>query len=370
MVKLLQLLCIVGLLSCNSAQEQKKEKTHQTLYFTSNANDVYSFDIPSRKIKWHYPAFNTEVNDELCYFTIQDGIMTKSYQDGTILQFDISTGEVVNKYQDKEDETPSYYGYDFEDVAFLQFYQYPQMFQGNAIFANSHGEIKSVNMQTKKKNWVYIHNWVLFSSPKILNGVVYVNINHAVLALDAKTGKQLYRSELEEESLNEIIIDNGFIYVSGERSVSCYNPKLELQWIFKNDTENYFNDNLLITEKSVFFGGKTLYSADKKSGKLNWKTEIYDNDQLLSIAQSNKDIIVMTREKMLKIDKNGKMISEKKNTEEPIGQLFRCNDWYYYLTLNGNLYRMDSNLQKEEIFHKDININPNHRVDNTYFFAD
>ena len=359
--------------SCNS---KKEEKRYNTLYLTTNANDVYAFDMANKTIIWHFPSFNQEVNDELCNFTINDKLMTKSYQDGTIIQFDKKNGKVINKYQDKEDETQSYYGYDFENVAFLQFYQYPQMFRDNAIFANSHGEIKSIHLKSQKKNWVYIQNQTIYSSPKIANNIVYGNTNYEIVALDATTGKKLFKTTLEEVSPNELILENEKIYILGEQNtLMCFNLKLEKQWTLKveNTTQSSTN-NLLLTENSIYFGGNIIYSANKITGELEWKTKVYDEensqDRLLSVEKNDDGILVMTSEKFIKINENGKIITIKKCNETPIGKLFYCTDWYYYITEKGNLMRIKSDLKQEDIFQKGINIDPNHRVDNTYFYAD
>jgi outer membrane protein assembly factor BamB len=361
------------LVSCNS---KKDERHYETLYLTTNANDVYVFDIENKKNIWKFPAFNPEVNDELCYFTIADKELIKSYQDGTIIQLDKKNGTVIKKYQDKEDETQSYFGYDFVNVAFLHFYQYPQMFQGNAIFTNSHGEIKSIDLKTQTKNWVYIQNQIIYSSPKVANNIVYANTNYEILALNAKTGKILFKTSLEEVSTNELVIENDKIYILGEtNTLMCFNLKLEKKWTLKvEDYNKSSTHNLLITENSIYFGGSTVFSADKNTGALEWKTKIYNKEnsqkRLLSIEKNEDGIMVMTSEKLIKINEDGKTVTTKNCKEALIGKLFYCNDWYYYLTKKGSLMRIKSDLNQAEVFYKGINTDPNHRVDDTYFYAE
>ncbi|MDR6969595.1 outer membrane protein assembly factor BamB [Flavobacterium arsenatis] len=375
MIKLFFLGFLLLLFSCNNSNS-KEEQKFKTLYLTTNANDVYVFDIESKKIKWHYPGFNLEVNDEVNFFSLDDKTMTKVYQDGTVIQFDKSNGTILHKFQDKEDESQSYYGYDFADVEFLLFYQYPIVYQGNVLFANSHGEIKSVNIQTQKQNWVYIQPQIIYSSPKVLNNILYANINHKIIALDVKTGKKLFDKALDDIATNELMIDGDKIYIlSQNNTLACYNLKLETEWICKVESTNQSSThNLLITEKAVYFGGSTLYSVDKKTGKINWQSVLNDEnsnpDNLLSVIETNKGIMVMTENKFLNLDKKGKITTSKKNTETPMGMLYHCNQMNYYLTQKGNLYRIDNDLKKEELFYKGITIDPNHRVDNTYLYAD
>ena len=141
----------------------------------------------------------------------------------------------------------------------------------------------------------------------------------------------------------------------------------------ENTTQSSTN-NLLLTENSIYFGGNIIYSANKITGELEWKTKVYDEensqDRLLSVEKNDDGILVMTSEKFIKINENGKIITIKKCNETPIGKLFYCTDWYYYITEKGNLMRIKSDLKQEDIFQKGINIDPNHRVDNTYFYAD
>lgn len=374
MVRIFYLLAlIITLISCDS---KKPEKKYDTLYLTTNANDIYAFDIQNKKIIWHYPGFNQEVNDELCYFTINDNVIIKSYQDGTIIEFDKKNGNLISKYQDKEDESQSYYGYDFKNVAFLQFYQYPQIFKDNAIFGNSHGEIKSINLKTQNKNWIYIQNQIIYSSPKIANNIIFVNTNYEIVALDVKTGKKLFKTSLEEVSINELVIENDKIYILGENNtLMCFNLKLEKNWTIKVEATTLSQThNLLLAENSIYFGGNTIYSVNKNTGELEWKTQIYNEensqDKLLSIEKNNDEILLMTSEKFLKINKIGKIVETKKINEKPIGKLFNCNELYYYLTEKGNLMRIKSDLKQEEVFYKGINIDPNHRVDDTYFYKE
>lgn len=369
MRRLLQVIFLLVLFSCDT---NKLEKTHETLYLTTNSNDVYAFNIQNKKMKWHHPSFNSEVNSGLSFFTVNEKLLTKSYRDGTLLQLDKFSGELLHKFQDKEDETHSYYGYDFTDVGFLHIGQYPQMYQNSAVFGNTHGKIKSINIQSKKRNWIYIQNQIIYSSPKIVRNIVYVNLNYEIIALDAKTGKKLYKAKLEEVSSNELIIDEEKIYILGEyNTLACYNLKLEKQWsLTVQETNQTHTQNLLITKEFIYFGGNIVYSVDKKTGKLNWKCLLPDENNLHTIVESKNDIIVLTNKNFIKINDDGKIIADKKCTETPIGKLFYCNNLLYYFTETGNIKTIDINLKNEDLFYKGIEMDPNYEVNNTYFYSD
>ncbi|RZL42193.1 MAG: hypothetical protein EOP00_23770 [Pedobacter sp.] len=266
------------------------------------------------------------------------------------------------------------YNFDFNEVAFRLFYQYPLVNNGNIIFGNSHGEIKSINLKTKKVNWVYHNPNTIYCSPVVIGNLVYVNLNGSMIALDIRNGKKVSAVNYadEEPVTNEIMIDGGNIFTLSQYNLlSCFTPSYNSVWEFKADTTSQsITHNMLITDDAVYFGGSTLYAVNKKNGELLWKTEMYkENDRLLSVAQCDDGVIVSKSNELLKIDEDGKIIARKKLAVEAYGLLYLCNDRYYYVCQNGVMYSIDKNLHQEEVFYKGINIDPEHRVDNTYMYA-
>ncbi|MBE0391826.1 PQQ-binding-like beta-propeller repeat protein [Flavobacterium sp. PL002] len=374
MVKYIFILASICLLSCKNKEQEPIKKT---LFLTTNANDVYAFDIDQKKLKWHHPGFNLEVNDEVNYFTLDNNIMTKIYQDGIINRFDKNTGKILWQIQDKPDESQSYYGYDFDDVRFLQFYQYPLVHEGNIIFGNSHGEIKSINIESKKTNWVYIQPQIIYSSPKIIKNILYVNVNHSLIMLDLKTGKKVGNVKYadNEHVLNEIKVEDGVIYTLSQNNLlSARAINFEEKFHYKADENLHQSStfNMVFDEDNVYFGGNILYAIDKKNGELSWKTTLNEDEngsEILSVAIVNNGVIVLTKKELLKLDDEGGIIARIKPKAQPIGLLYPCNGLHYYLAMDGNLYRIDEQLKNEELFFKGINLDPEHRVDNSYMMA-
>lgn len=370
MKKYIFFLLIITLVSCKS---NKTEKIYKTLYLTTNNADLYAFDIQTKALKWHQPNFNPEVSSDLSYFTVKENFIIKSYRDGSIIRFDKATGKILNKFQDKEDETQFFYGYDFNEVAFLHFYQYPQLYEDNVIFGNSHGEIKSINTENETQNWIYIQPQIIYSSPKIVDKIVYANLNYTIVALDIKTGNKLYSTTLDKPSPNEIIIDDNSVYILDEYyTLYCYDLKLQLQWKtpIQNSTTSFPNFFTII-ENHIYFGMKTLYCVDKKSGKMQWEliSNGTETEEILSVAKAANGIIAMTNKQLIKINNKGKRVFNKDISENLSGSLFKSNGWYYYLTTNGNLKRISNDLQTEELFYKGIATLPD-GIDNSYFYAE
>lgn len=362
----------ISLFSCHKKQVEK-DKT--TLYLTTSANDVYAFNIAEKKMLWHVKALHTEENDEVNYFTIDDKNMTKIYLDGAIRQYNKTNGNVVWEMKDSISADADLYNYDFNNVVHRLFYQYPLVANGNIIFGNSHGEIKSINLKTKKINWIYYNPNTIYSSPKIAGNLVFINLNGSLISLDIKSGKKTSSVNYEENEpvTNEIFIENDKIFTLSQYNLlSCMTTKYDLVWDYKAPTTSQSSThNMLITDDAVYFGGSTLYAINKKKGDLLWKTELYkDDNTLLSVAQCNDGVVVSTRKELLKIDDNGKIIIRKKLINEAFGLLYQCNNRYYYVCQNGILYSIDADLKNEKVFYKGININPEHRVDNTYMLAE
>jgi|GEM_PF-2777872 len=371
MVRLVFFLLIsVALFSCG----KKQEKSKTVLYFTTSANDVYAFNIADKKLLWHAEAFDKAENDELNFFTVDDKYLTKSYLDGVIIQYDKSNGNKVFELKDTVSDDADFYNFDFSEVVFRLFYQYPLVKNGNIIFGNSHGEIKSINLKTKKVNWIYHNPNTIYCSPVIINNLVYVNLNGSMIALDVKSGKKVSAVNYAEAEpvTNEVLVNGGNIFTLSQYNLlSVMTPQYELVWEYKADTTSQSSThNMLITDDAVYFGGSTLFAVNKKNGELLWKTEMYkDDNALLSVAQCDNGVLVSTRKELLKLDEEGKITSRKKLSSEAYGLLYPCNNKYYFVCQNGIMYSIDKNLNKEEIFYKGININSEHRVDNTYMYA-
>ncbi|RZL51253.1 MAG: hypothetical protein EOP00_00100 [Pedobacter sp.] len=368
---ILMVLCATLLFSC----KEKSEPNKSTLYLTTSANDVYAFNLADKKLLWHVDAFNKVENDEVNFFTVDEKHLTKAYIDGSIIQYDKRTGNKVWEIKDTISSDADLYNYNFTDVAFRLFYQYPLVVNGNIIFANSHGEIKSINIATKKVNWVYHNPNIIYSSPKVVKNLVLVSLNGSMIAIDIKTGKKVSSVNYNENEpvTGEIMIDGGNIFTLSQNNLlSYFTPEYNALWDFKADnTSQSSTHNMLITDEAVYFGGSTLFAVDKEKGLLLWKTELYKVDnELLGVAKCDDGVMVSTRKELLKLDDDGKIIARKKLASEAYGILYFANNNYYYVCQNGVMYSIDEDLKQETIFYKGINIDPEHRVDNTYMFAD
>ncbi|RZL64294.1 MAG: hypothetical protein EOO93_07250 [Pedobacter sp.] len=372
MVKLLTLVLLCAtLLSC----KKKSENDKSILYLTTSANDVYAFNLKDKKLLWHADSFNQIENDEVNFFTVDDKHLIKAYIDGSIIQYDKKTGNKVWEIKDTVSSDADLYNYNFTDVAFRLFYQYPLVENGNIIFANSHGEIKSINIATKKVNWVYHNPNIIYSSPKVVKNLVLVSLNGSMIAIDIKTGKKVSSVNYDENEpvTGEMMIDGGNIFTLSQNNLlSYFTPEYNSLWDFKADiTSQSSTHNMLITDNAVYFGGSTLYAVDKEKGELLWKTELYKEDNaLLSVAECDDGVMVSTRKEILKLDDEGKVIARKKLASEAYGILYHANNNYYYVRQNGVMYSIDADLKTETVFYKGINIDPEHRVDNTYMFAE
>jgi outer membrane protein assembly factor BamB len=365
-------LLILSLLSCTKKEQDQAKKT---LYLTTSANDVYAFNLAEKKLLWHVEAFNKEENDEVNFFTVDEKHLTKAYIDGSIIQYDKKTGNKVWEIKDTDGPDAKLYNFNFNEVAFRLFYQYPLVVNGNIIFANSHGEIKSINIATKKVNWIYYNPNIIYSSPKVVKNLVMVSLNGSMIAIDIKTGKKVSSVNYDENEpvTNEMVIDGGNIFTLSQNNLlSSFTPEYNSIWDYKADnTSQSSTHNMLITDKAVYFGGSALFAVDKEKGELLWKTELYkDDNALLSVAKCDDGVMVSTRKELLKLDDDGKIITRKKLASEAYGILYLANNNYYYVCQNGVMYSIDAGLQHEAVFYKGINIDPEHRVDNTYMFAE
>lgn len=371
MVKYFFSLCLILFLySCS-----ENEKEYKTLYLTTDTSDIYCFDLTKKQLLWHSKPEN-EYNNELTFFTIKGDKLIKAYLDCNIVQFNKSNGKKEWQLKDTISSQHQYYDYDFDNVRYAMFSQYPAVYKDNIIFGNSKGEIKSVNPLTKKVNWIYQNPNPIITSPKILNNILFINLGYDVISLNLENGKMISRITFDRGIPNEVVFDEDKIYVVTEYgSVFCLNENLEIVWEHKRPLEKlYINKNVFIHHNNLYFGNKVIIALNKTTGDLQWEHKLDNKDgenSLLSIDKYPDGIIVNTTNSILKISKSGRIIKEKKfYNKQLFGEILSSGKHYFYTTTDGKLYSIDEELEKEEIIYDKINLSTKKSFENTYMYAE
>ena len=203
--------------------------------------------------------------------------------------------------------------------------------RNQAIFANTAGEIVSINIHSGRKNWTFKTHGKVYATPAIKgNKVICASTDHNIYCLDRQTGELIWMHPTIKPIVASPAIEGNRIYIgSSDGSFRCINLSTgNIIWSF-DSVSNFVECKPLILKKSVNFGswGNAFYSLDKESGQLLWKREKYSNRMLSPaavwpVAGSGKIFIVAPDRHITALDENsGQEIwdSQKYSCRESIG---------------------------------------------------
>ncbi|MGJ1385872.1 PQQ-binding-like beta-propeller repeat protein [Sphingobacterium spiritivorum] len=366
---------------CKDNKGENKAKT--SLFVTTNAGSMYAFDIVEDKLIWEKEVRDSNI-DELTYFSFYKDEVIKSYLDARIVGLERRTGKEKWTFEDKVSPDQQYYDYNFSDVRFVHFYQEPPIYQNAMLFANSHGEIKSVDIPSLKENWIYQCEVPLLSAPQILGSSVYMNIGYRVLKLSVTNGKLLQSYNFDEGSSFPVKTDENRVYLLTERgTVICWNDNLEAVWTFSLQDENlHISTNLLIHDDQILIGNNKLLSIDKATGKLLWKFDLkepgifteettnYETD-IRSLVTTDEGFVLNTNSHIVTLSKKGKVMQLYKWPESDILMgLSYENGFYYVVTKSGKLFKTDRDFKERKLLKEKINFNFERGLEDVYFRFD
>lgn len=367
-------------------QDKKaKQPPKNNLFITTNAGSIYAFNIASDKLLWKKELRDSNI-DELTYFAFYKNELVKSYLNATIVGLDRNSGQEKWTFKDKVSPDQKYYDYNFSEVRFVHFYQKPLIYQNAMVFANSHGEIKSVDIPALKENWTFQAGVPILCSPQVIGGAIFANIGYRILKLNAANGKQLAKYDFEEGSSFELRIDEDKAYLLTEKgTVVCLDENLQPLWTYaSNDEDLNVNKNMVINADQILIGSNKLLSIDKKSGKLNWKLELKDlgifRDEKLSedvvnhetnissVAATENGYVMNTHGFLIAVDKNGKVLQKYPWPEADtlIGISSQAGNCYV-VTKSGKLYKMDLEFKDRKLLTDHINFDFERGLEDVYF---
>jgi len=210
--------------------------------------------------------------------------------------------------------------------------------KNQAVFANTAGEIISLDLNTGEKLWIYRTGGKIYSTPAVSgNNVVCASTDQNIYCLNLKTGKLNWMHPTAKPIVASAAIEDNHVYIgSSDGSFRCISlSDGGLIWQY-DSVKNFVESKPLILKNSVCFGswGNTFYVLDKESGRLNWKREKYANRMLSPavvwpVAARGKIFLVSPDRHMTALDElTGKELwdSGKYSCRESIG-----------ISSNGNL---------------------------------
>ena len=239
------------------------------------------------------------------------------------------------------------------DIASI--YSVPAFDSKNLYFANSVGEIQSLNVKSKVSKWkIETGNSIYFTPTIIKNNLVVGTIEGNILGFDKKTGIQKWNTAIGGILVGSPIVEDSRIYTASSTKFICVNGE-DGTVIWENKLPNsYSQATPLIHGNSIIFGSwdSYLYCLDKSTGELVWKwnngnekQELYSPGNVKTVASKNRLYLVTPQRFLTIIDINtGKTLlrTSKWKVRESMG---RSEDgkYFYAKTMDGELLRLPLN---------------------------
>src|SRR5574337_1321028 len=108
------------------------------------------------------------------------------------------------------------------------------------------------------------------SSPVVVGGVVYIGSNYGVHALDASTGREVWRNHTNGFVKTVPHVEDGVVYVGSEdKKFYAFDAKTgAMKWIYPNST-GVFSSSPVVVNNLIYAGARdgTLYVLDTRTGE-------------------------------------------------------------------------------------------------------
>jgi outer membrane protein assembly factor BamB len=196
------------------------------------------------------------------------------------------------------------------------------------------------------------------STPAIASGRVFAtSANLAIVCLDAKTGKQIWKHDLAKEFQGKNIhwnnaaspvIDNGLVFMAGggeEQSFLAFDQQTgRVVWKTGNETITHSTPTIatiLGNRQVIFFVHSGLVAVDEKTGKIAWRQPFRFNVSTAMTPLVSGDIVYCSAgyqvgSSAFRITKSGNTFQSTELWKQPASVI--NNHWSTPLIKNGYLY--------------------------------
>lgn len=276
-------------------------------------------------------------------------IYQKEIEKSSVFKFSIPSKPSKIEIANEEEMVSPY----IKDIASL--YSVPSFDKKSIYFANSIGEIKSVDLETKALNWkIETGNSIYFSPKVIKNSLVVGTIEGNVLGFDVKNGTQKWDVAVGGVLVGSPIVKNDKIYTASSTAFICIDA-VNGKIIWQNKLPlSYSQGTPLIQGDKIIFGAwdTNLYCLNKNTGELIWKWNNGNDKQVLysagnvNVVSSKNRLYFVTPERFLTIldIETGKTLlrTSQWKVRESMGKS-QDGKWFYAKTMNGELLRLPLN---------------------------
>lgn len=248
----------LGLFSC-----KEQDPLRSTLYISTSNDDLYSINLKTDQLNWSIPGDTGRT--ELSFFSLKGDKLIKAYTDKHIIEVNKQNGKINWSYQDKLSENHAYYHYDLDKVIDAFFSQYPVIYQNRMIYASTQGEIKAVDLASKKVLWTHQLNIPIDFSPSVVQNKLVLNLGYRMMTLDPNSGKQLEALDFKTPIPNETTVDGDCIYVADEHGQAFgFDSNLNQLWTSIPENADAGSSKVITSKDKLLYGYRSIILLDKK----------------------------------------------------------------------------------------------------------
>lgn len=259
----------------------------QAVYFGSEDKNLYAVNAETGKQIWKFPTKGAILSSP----TIKNGEVYFLSGDNTFYALEASTGKMLWSFKiEGTNEARDDYDY-WQSSAAID--------ERNVYFGGGNGIVYALDATTGKDVWqqhLHFQNpdtykdfpVILHSSPIVASGVIYMGISGYiydlraepgnVLALDAKTGKQIWTSELMQAVDSSPAIDNHAVYFGMRNGgIAALDIKTG-KTLWRDHSVQYDLSSPAIYNGTIFSGSSDqhqLLALDASTGEAKWAFSTY-----------------------------------------------------------------------------------------------
>jgi outer membrane protein assembly factor BamB len=156
-------------------------------------------------------------------------------------------------------------------------YGAPALADGVLYVTSKQGQLFAIDAATGQEVWRFnLSDYVVRSSPAVVDGVVYVGGGFNLFAVDAVTGKQLWKVPLRYAGQSAPTVANDIVVVASQEGWVYGINKDSGEAIWRSPADGLVFGAPAVAHDAVVFGtdAGNVYSLDIADGSVTWRGEI------------------------------------------------------------------------------------------------
>jgi outer membrane protein assembly factor BamB len=166
-------------------------------------------------------------------------------------------------------------------------YSSPAVVNGVVYITSFDHNVYALNAATGAKRWSYTTGGQISSSPAVVNGVVYIgSYDHRVYALNAKTGARLWSYATSNAVYSSPAVANGVVYVgSVDHNIYALNAATGAKRWSYDAAAPIYQASPAVANGVVYAGGlDSLFALDAATGAVLWSSGAAWGDSSPAVA--------------------------------------------------------------------------------------